>query len=134
MISILQKRAAQKVYVRQLPLILKKMYGKRTSYSEKQILIAIKKARLGNKYKDYAFAIFMNRSRYDALRQNNINAGDYKKLRREIAIRFFKGNLSFSIHDLIRNASIPAHKLRSIYDYRNVSGSEIGGSGSVGDY
>ena len=113
--------------MKELPIILKKLHGKRNSYTEEQIKTGFKKAGYKSSYMEYAYAIFMSKSKFE---DSSIFNGDktlYDCLRQEIANRFFRGNVKFSIHDLISNAAISERRTETVFDYRNVSGSELGG-------
>ena len=104
------------------PVILNKLYGKRNSYTEKQIINAMQKAGYKLIYTDYAFAIFMSKSKF---------AGDrskYEILRSVVAKRYFSGNENFTIHDLLLKSSISQRKLETILDYRKVGAADIAGA------
>ncbi len=125
------KRKMTKRFVKELPLILKKMYGKRNSYTEDQIKAAFDKVGYNSSYIEFAFAIFMSKSKFE---QNSLFLGDsssYEKLRYEIANRFFRSNTNFSIHDLVSQAVVSKAKMAMIFDYRNVGAGDIEGSNYI---
>ena len=104
----IKKKATLKSYVRQLPLFLKKRYGKHKRYSQEEITTSIQMAGFDDSFIEYAYAIFMSRNEFGGLRHKNKDLEDYDALRKEIAKSFFSGNTSFSIHDVLK--SIPIQK------------------------
>ena len=107
MFNWLKKRAILKSYARQLPLSLKKRFGKHKRYSVEQIRASIQKEGFDNSFIEYAYAMFMSRHEFGSLKHKNNNLEDYDTLRKEIAKSFFRGNTSFTIHDVLEYAIIP---------------------------
>jgi len=107
MFNWIKKRTTLKSYVKQLPLFLKKSFGKHKRYSAEEIKTSIQKAGFDNAFIEYAYAIFMSRTEFGSLKRKNQNLEDYDKLRKEIAKSFFSGNASFTIHDVLESAVIP---------------------------
>lgn len=107
MFNWIKKRKALKSYARQLPLFLKKRYGKHKRYSEEEIRTSIQLGGFENSFIEYAYAMFMSRTDFRRLEYKNKDIGDYETLRKEIAKSFFNGNKSFTIHDALESAFIP---------------------------
>jgi len=103
----IKKRTTLKSYVKQLPLFLKKRYGKHKRYSEEEISTSIQLAGFDNSFIEYAYAMFMSRNEFGGLKHKNKDFEDYDTLRKEIAKSFFSGNTSFTIHDMLESALIP---------------------------
>jgi hypothetical protein len=103
----IKKRAATKSYARQLPLLLKKRYGKHKRYSEEEIRTSIQLGSFDNSFIQYAYAMFMSRTEFEGLKYKDKELEDYDALREEIAKSFFSGNKSFTIHDALESAFIP---------------------------
>lgn len=107
MLNWIKKRTTLKSYARQLPLFLKKRYGKHKRYSAEEIRTSIQKAGFDNSFIEYAYATFMSRTEFGVLKQKNQYLEDYDTLRKKIAKSFFSGNTSFTIHDVLESAFIP---------------------------
>ena len=133
MIRWYKKRVQIKRLVRELPLILKKMYGKRNSYTEKEIMSAVNKAHYKKAFVEYALAAFMSKSKFTKEREPNRDTDTYDRLRLEIANRYFRGNVKFTIHDLLSNASLSPRRMQTIFDYRTVGAAEIEGASYIID-
>ena len=110
MFNWIKKRTTLKSYARQLPLFLKQKYGKHKRYSEEEIRTSSQLGGFDNSFIEYAYAMFMSRNEFGGLKQKNNDIKDYDTLRKEIAKSFFKGNASFTIHDVLE--SIPIQKNR----------------------
>jgi hypothetical protein len=107
MFNWIKKRTTLKSYARQLPLFLKKRYGKHKRYSEEEIRTSIQQGGFDNSFIEYAYAMFMSRIEFTGLKHKNKDLEDYDTLRKEIAKSFFSGNTSFTIHDALTSAFIP---------------------------
>ena len=107
MLNWIKKRTTLKSYARQLPLFLKKRYGKHKRYSAEEVRRSIQKAGFDNSFIEYAYAIFMSRTEFEGLKQKNQDIEDYDTLRKKIAKSFFSGNTFFTIHDVLESAFIP---------------------------
>ena len=107
MFNWIKKRTTLKSYARQLPLFLKKSYGKHKRYSEEEIRTSIQQGGFDNSFIEYAYAMFMSPVEFAGLKHKNKDLEDYDTLRKEIAKSFFSGNTSFTIHDALTSAFIP---------------------------
>jgi hypothetical protein len=107
MFNWIKKRTTLKSYARQLPLFLKKRYGKHKRYSEEEIRTSIQKEGFDNSFIEYAYAMFMSRTEFRGLKPKHQDLEDYDALRKEVAKSFFSGNTSFTIHDVLESAFIP---------------------------
>ena len=112
LINWFKKRATLKSYVKQLPLLLKKRFGKHKKYSEEEIRTSIQMAGFDNSFIEYAYAIFMSRNEFGGLKLKDKDFEDYDKLREEIAKSFFSGNTSFTIHDMLKSIPVPKRSVR----------------------
>ena len=107
MFNWIKKRTTLKSYARQLPLFLKKRYGRHKRYSAEEIRTSMQKAGFDNSFIEYAYAMFMSPAEFGGLKQKNQDFEDYDTLRKKIAKSFFSGNTSFTIHDVLESAFIP---------------------------
>lgn len=107
MFNWIKKRTTLKLYARQLPLFLKKRCGKHKRYSAEEIRTLIKKAGFDESFIKYAYVMFMSRTDFGNLKHENQELEDYDTLRKKIAKSFFRGNMSFTIHDVLEAALIP---------------------------
>lgn len=107
MFNWIKKRAILKSYARQLPLFLKKRYGKHKRYSAEEIRTSIQKEGFDNSLIEYAYAMFMSRTDFGGLKHQNLDLEHYDTLRKEIARSYFSGNTSFTIHDVLEAAFMP---------------------------
>jgi len=94
------KRRVLKSYVKVLPSLLKKRYGKHKRYTEGQVRKTVEFAGLNQKYLDYAFAMYISRDEYEALTKVRSLSCGYDEARLEVANDHFGGNSKFTIHDL----------------------------------
>jgi len=90
MFNWIKKRTILKSYARQLPLFLKKSYGKHKRYSKEEIRASIQQAGFDNSFIEYAYAMFMSRTEFGGLKHKNKDLEDYDTLRKEIANFFLK--------------------------------------------
>ncbi len=130
---MISKRLTLRSYVRKLPLLLKKRYGKHKRYSEREIKESIQWAKFNKRYIDYALAIYMSKKDYDHLKTTNTSFGEYDTLRQEIADIYFKGKKNFTVHNLI-DISIQSYKNKAdMFDESNVDGTALADSDLDGD-
>ncbi|RLB79444.1 MAG: hypothetical protein DRH24_12545 [Deltaproteobacteria bacterium] len=85
MFNWIKKRTILKSYARQLPLFLKKSYGKHKRYLEEEIRASIQQAGFDNSFIEYAHAMFISRTEFGGLKHKNKDLEDYDTLRKEIA-------------------------------------------------
>ncbi len=126
MINLIKERFVVRSYVRVLPIVLKKIYGKHKHYSEIEVRDAISSANLNDNYIDYAFAIFLSKKNFKIIRSKDNSLRKCNDLRKILAKRFFKGDMKFSIHDILKNAHSQINRKTNITFDGNVSGSEFG--------
>ena len=100
-IEKLHKRRALNSYVKVLPVLLKKKYGKHKRYTEKQVRKAAELAGLNEKYLNYALAMYVSRGEFEALNKVRGLSCEYEEIRQEVANRFFGGDTKFTIHDAV---------------------------------
>lgn len=105
MIEFFQKWRAIKSYVKVLPPILKKKYGKHKRYTERQVRKAVMETGLNQKYMDFALAMYISRQEFENLKKEREVSCDYDEARQEIAEDFFGGSIDFTIHDALDGSS-----------------------------
>jgi hypothetical protein len=99
-----KKRRALKAYVKVLPPLLKKRYGRHKKYTKGQIQRTVEASGLNEKYLYYAWAMYASRDNFEKLSESMNLPGDYDKLRQEIADSHFEGDVGFTIHDALESA------------------------------
>ena len=98
-IEYFKKRRAIKAYVRVLPRLLKKRYGKHKKYTEGQVKKTVEVAGLDQQYVDYALAMYIGRREFEAMTKVRGLSWDYDEVRQEVADDHFNGDSGFTIHD-----------------------------------
>ena len=91
-----QKRRALKAYVRQLPGLLERDYGKAETYSPKQIRSTVERSTLNVQYLCYGLSMYSVREVFDAYHREVGETCDYDAMRQEIADTCFSGNRDFT--------------------------------------
>ncbi|WP_435106710.1 DUF6559 family protein [Arhodomonas sp. AD133] len=99
-IEAFRKRRAIKSYVRRLPGLLARDYGKRGAYTPTQIERTIERHGLKAAYACYGIAMFSDRLSFDQHHQEAGEHCDYDSMRREIADEHFGGDPGFDTGDI----------------------------------
>ena len=94
-----QWKRAIKSYIKLLPPLLKKRYGKIKNYTEGQVKKTVEAAGLNQTYIDYSYVLFMDRLEFNEMIKEKELSLDYDKMRQESADYYFDGNADFSIQD-----------------------------------
>ena len=101
----IRKRKAIGGYVRELPRLLAKDYGRRTQYTPAQVRSTIERYHLNGIYSCYAIAMFSARDAFDQFHEANGEHCSYDAMRGEIAGDYFGGNADFGFSDTIATLS-----------------------------
>ncbi|ABC32218.1 hypothetical protein HCH_05557 [Hahella chejuensis KCTC 2396] len=92
------KTRALNKYLRVLPSVLREDYGGGPQYTYGQITTAISKYGLSDKYAHYAVALFAVQESIEAVFTEHFPELEYERVRKEIADRFFAGDLDFKVN------------------------------------
>jgi hypothetical protein len=101
----IRKRKAIGGYVRKLPRLLAKDYGRRMQYTPAQVRSTIERYHLNGIYSCYAIAMFSARDAFDQFHEANGEHCSYDAMRGEIAGDYFGGNADFGFSDTIATLS-----------------------------
>lgn len=110
-----QWKRAIKSYIKILPPLLTKRYGKIKNYTEGQVKKTVEAAGLNEIYIDYCYVIFMDRLELNEMIKEKELSLDYNKMRQEIADYYFDGNADFTIQD---TPDVPWEQTSKQYDWR----------------
>jgi hypothetical protein len=99
-ISWFKKKKSLKSFVYGLGPILARRYGQSKAFSPDQVIEVIKKYEFNNDYLNYAMAMYLEKGRFGNVKKELGVDWDYDSLRKEIADKFFKGNLKFTGLDM----------------------------------
>ncbi|MEI2743060.1 MAG: DUF6559 family protein [Candidatus Competibacter sp.] len=100
LIEKLQRKRAIKSYIRKLPSLLAKDYGKSKTYTPKQVKRTIERSGLSVSDACYGIAMFSGREAFDQYHQEVGESCNYDAIRSEIADLHFQGNSGFEINDI----------------------------------
>jgi hypothetical protein len=93
----LEKNRAIKRFLAKLPFLLQRRYGPGDFYTIGQVERTLKDENIPIAYFGYALAIFLcTENAVDAL----VNTDIYNSLKKEVADRYFDGDISFKIQDI----------------------------------
>ena len=101
----LRKHKAIGSYVRKLPRLLAKDYGRRMQYTPAQVRSTIERYHLNGIYSCYAIAMFSARDAFDQFHEASGEHCSYDAMRSEIANDHFGGDSGFSFSDTIATLS-----------------------------
>jgi len=101
----IRKRKAIGSYVRKLPGLLAKDYGRRTQFTPAQIRSTIERYHLNGIYSCYAIAMFSARDAFDHFHEASGEHCSYDEMRGEIAGDYFGGNTDFGFSDTLATVS-----------------------------
>jgi len=126
LIKNFNRNRAIKSYIKKLPSLLAKDYGKSKTYTPKQIKKTIERSRLSVTDACFGIAMFSGREAFDQYHQEIGESCDYDGMRSEIADKHFNGNGDFEVTDI---ASISSDYGGGI----DAGGFDSGGGGGGGD-
>ncbi|BFM51276.1 DUF6559 family protein [Marinomonas sp. THO17] len=86
-------------YIKKLPSLLEKDYGKAKYYTPMEIRSTIVSNNLCVEDLRFAIAIFSNQKNFESYHQEIGENCDYESMRKEIGDTFFNGNSQFSVLD-----------------------------------
>jgi hypothetical protein len=96
-----RKRRAVKAYVKKLPGLLVKDYGRLSNYKPLQVRRTIERAGLDTTYACYAIAMFSSRDDFAQFHMDSGESCDYDAMRGEVAREHFSGDAGFSVEDAL---------------------------------
>lgn len=94
-------RRALDSFVTVLGPALKQRYGKVEQYTVMQVRKTLSDLKLGERYVEFAIAMFRHEESANTLRLLSIDQLQLLRLRQEIADRYFDGNRRFSVGDVL---------------------------------
>ena len=126
-ISRFRKRRAIKSYVKKLPRLLAKDYGRSAHYRPLQIKRTIERAGLDVVYSCYAVAMFSLREDFTQFHTDVGENCDYDAMRAEVGHSHFSGDAGFTVDDIWN--SFPEHSSEVTHMGSHDSGDGHGHSG-----
>jgi hypothetical protein len=96
-----KRRRAIKAYVKKLPGLLVKDYGRLSNYKPLQVRRTIERAGLDTTYACYAVAMFSSREDFAQFHMDSGESCDYDAMRGEVAREHFSGDEGFSVEDAL---------------------------------
>jgi uncharacterized membrane protein YgcG len=115
------RKRAIKSYIKKLPSLLAKDYGKSKTYTPMQVKKTIERSKLSVADACYGIAIFSGREAFNQYHEETGESCSYDGMRSEIADQHFHGNCDFGVSDVTSVSS----------DYSG--GFDTGGFDSGGD-
>lgn len=100
LIANFRRNRAIKSYIKKLPGLLAKDYGKSKTYTPKQVKRTIERSGLSVTNACYGIAMFSGREAFDQYHQETGESCNYDSMRCEIASKHFGGNSDFEISDI----------------------------------
>lgn len=100
LVANFKRNRAIKSYIKKLPSLLAKDYGKSKTYTPKQVKKTIERSGLSVSDACYGIAMFSSREAFDQYHQETGESCDYDAMRTEIADQHFQGNSGFEIGDI----------------------------------
>lgn len=95
-IERLRRKRAIKAYIKELPGLLARDYGRSDRYTPRQVQRTLERNRLSKTYAPFAVASFCGRDEFYLHREEFADgSADYDAMRQEIADRHFAGNADF---------------------------------------
>jgi hypothetical protein len=91
------KNRAIKSYILKLPNLLIRTYGKSQKYTPEQIIAVAEDYKLNLKQIGFAMAMFSTKHNFDSYVQKSGLKWKYKVMRREVADKYFGGQVGFEI-------------------------------------
>lgn len=100
LVANFQRNRAIKSYIKKLPGLLVRDYGKSKTYTPKQVKRTIERSGLSVTDACYGIAMFSSREAFDQYHQETGESCNYDTMRSEIAEQHFQGNSGFEITDI----------------------------------
>lgn len=95
-----KRNSAIKEYIKRLPGLLAKDYGKSKTYTPKQIRSTIERSNMNVTCACYGIAMFSTKEAFDEYHEEIGEPCDYVVMRSEVADKHFAGNTDFSVSDV----------------------------------
>jgi hypothetical protein len=124
--SAIVSRSSRKSYVKKLPGLLAKDYGRSAHYKPSQIKRTIERAGLDPIYSCYAIAMFSGREDFIQFHNDIGETCDYDAMRAEVAHGHFSGDVNFDVGDIV---NLSEHGSDTSHPGSHDSGSGHGHSG-----
>ena len=99
-ITSFKRRRAIKSYIKDLPRLLAKDYGRSKTYTPKQVKRTIEHAGLPIVDSCFTIAMFSTRSEFDKYHEEIGEICDYQAMRCDVANNHFNGNAGFETSDI----------------------------------
>jgi len=103
MLASIRKWFAVRSFAKELGPKLRERYGAQSKYTPTQVVQTIREGRFNVDYECFALSMFCDRLAFDDYHRFFGRACDYDSMRSELADRFFDGDASFEIADIIRD-------------------------------
>ncbi len=100
LIKNFKRKRAIKSYIKKLPRLLEKDYGKSKIYTPMQVKKTIERSKLSVDYACYGIAIFSTKKAFDNHHIETDESCNYDQMHSEIADSHFEGNSDFGIADV----------------------------------
>ncbi len=100
MFAKFKKNRIIKSYIKQLPVLLRKDYGKAKYYKPKDIMATVVKNDLDDLYVSYAISMFSKKSTFNQYYEKARQGCNYDEIRSDIAESYFNGYTGFSSVDI----------------------------------
>ncbi|MCX2781160.1 DUF6559 family protein [Microbulbifer thermotolerans] len=101
----IKKNRAIKLYLRKLPRLLQKDYGRSKRYRPKQVRATIERSGLPVEFSCYAILIFCSKKAFDRYHTEMGETCDYEAMRSYVGNLFFNGNTNFSAHEVLPSST-----------------------------
>lgn len=105
LIRSFKRNRAIKSYIKKLPGLLAKDYGKAKTYTPKQVKKTIERSGLSVSNACFGIAMFSGKTAFDQYHQEIGEPCNYDGMRCEIADKHFNGNSDFEISDVVSVSS-----------------------------
>ena len=119
------KKRAIKSYIKKLPSLLRKDYGRPKAYTPMQVRRSVERGGLSVAYACYGIAMFSSRHDFDQYHKEIGETCDYDAMRCEIGNSYFNGNANFSVTEVTTTSS----DFGGGIDVGGYSGGDGGGGG-----
>ncbi len=80
---------------------LKKQHGKSNSYNRTQIENCMNSIGIKPQFFPYGYAMILNQINFNEINFGDGKTPDYKELRKEIAAKYFEGNIKFKLKEVL---------------------------------
>ena len=129
-----KKNKTLKSYVYGLGPLLAKQYGKAKTYSPDQIKDLVEKYKLNEDFLSYAMVMYLDKGRFGDVKKEMEADWNYESLRKEVADKFFGGNMKFTGLDVKNSSQAVANTIGplALGSAYHMPGLAVGGGHDVG--